>query len=233
MEVAHDVTHWTLLALWIVASGCGARTDLDAPDEVGADAEPPSDGGTAPAAPHETSATARLRVELFWNPPDRSCDSYRGADCDATDLDLHLLRPGAEPWFDAQGDCHWANCLPDDAALDWSPAGSAGDPRLSLDDRLGHGPEAIDVPRASSGTYRVGVHYFGRWRGEARATVSVACDGRPAGSLEDVPIPPFTDGRPTFWRVADVEVGGEARCRLRPVGDGEPMVGLDDARRRR
>jgi hypothetical protein len=96
-----------------------------------------------------------LRVELYWNPPDRSCDTHPGPDCDSTDVDLHLLHPDAPTWFSERreggggGDCYYANCV---GGVSWDAAGPLDDPRLDLDDVDGHGPENINVDEPIRGS---------------------------------------------------------------------------------
>lgn len=191
----------------------------------------------------ETRVVARapegLRVELFWNPPDRSCDAFPElVDCDESDLDLHLLRPGDERWFDIDGDCHYANCEPDDGPLDWFEPGDRGDdPRLDLDDVEGFGPENVNVDRPPAGVYRVGVHGYDTVGETARATVRVFCGARgddvPAWEARGVEVPAAVGPDKPFWRVADVAVDDLGRCRVEPVTGADRLVGEAQARRQR
>ena len=114
-----------------------------------------------------------LLVELYWNPPDRSCGPEPAAGCDSTDLDLHLLHPDAPSWF-GERDCYYADCNRTfGMMLDWDDLGPPGDPELVWDDVEGYGPELVLVALPVTGhTYRVGVHHYhaDTWVGPAQAT---------------------------------------------------------------
>lgn len=72
-----------------------------------------------------------------------------------TDMDIHLLRPGAT-LFDPVGDCHYANRSPD-----WGRQRDASDdPFLDVDDIDGFGPETINLSETAAGQYQVWVHSF-------------------------------------------------------------------------
>ena len=146
-----------------------------------------------------------FRVELIWN-----VDISRG---DPTDLDLHLLHPLADRWFDAELDCHFENCRagalswrgltgpppPDagitdagitDAGATDAGATDAGDadpsPSLDIDDTDGRGPENINIgaPQENGGAYRIGVHYFADdGFGPTEALVNVFCYGQLVGTV--------------------------------------------------
>ena len=177
-----------------------------------------------------------LRIHLYWNPPDRSCDRHPGDRCDDSDVDLHLLRPEANAWFDNAGDCHYANCR---QGLSWDAAGSEDDPRMDIDDTEGHGPENINIDRPVEGnTYRVGVHYYdqARW-GDSDAYVSVFC-----GDISINPV--ITYGPVTlrnggaqngdFWRVADVRWDGALGCTVFDIDPwGADLDTAADARAQR
>jgi hypothetical protein len=134
-----------------------------------------------------------LRIEVFW-------------DTDGTDMDTHLLRPGARAWFDSEDDCYYANCQ--GTGIPWGGGGTEDDPSLDIDDVDGFGPENINIARPAPGTYRVGVHAF---RGFGRVTVRIYCGGsttEPRQTFGPVAI----DGD-RVWRVADVDVRG-SRCTI-------------------
>lgn len=179
-----------------------------------------------------------LRVEVFWNAPDRSCDT-RSPPCDATDVDLHLLRPMGSEWFDGADDCYYANCT--GGGLAWGDIGPLDDPRLDIDDVEGFGPENINLERPAPGVYRVGVHMFdtdsfGGAFSSAATVVNIYCG---AGSLTPVATfgPVVLRGGSSgngndFWRVADVEVVGGG-CRVTGLEvRGNPNVRPADDRRR-
>lgn len=87
-----------------------------------------------------------LLVEVFW-------------DHASADLDLHLLNaPGAV--LLTPNDCHYANCTPMHAPLDWGQVGvREDDPVLLRDALVGYGPEVTGIEAPGPGTYRVVVDY--------------------------------------------------------------------------
>lgn len=100
-----------------------------------------------------------LHVELSWDTP-------------TADVDLHLLRGGAE-LFDVPGDCDYCNKNPS-----WGAAGDDDDPRLDIDDRGGYGPENINILHPAADDYTVAVHYFAHNSdGPVQATVKVWLNG--------------------------------------------------------
>ena len=118
--------------------------------------------------------------------------------CGQSDLDLHLVRPGAAlgdtgscpgGCTDAQcgevgdehvatcrqtgGDCAWNNKAPE-----WGAVGRLDDPRLDVDDVRGGGPEVATLDLPGDGTFRVIVHYCNDRIGEPTlATVDVLVEG--------------------------------------------------------
>ena len=174
-----------------------------------------------------------LLIELYWNPPDRSCESPPSAGCDSSDLDLHLLHPDGPGWF-AERDCYYANCNRSSGMiLDWDELGPAGDPELVWDDVEGYGPELILVALPTAGhTYRIGVHHYyaDGWPGPAQAYVRVHCgdfSAPPAAEFGPVGLPSDDGTRliPAFWKVADVTWDG-AGCSVAPLvgADGSPLI---------
>lgn len=181
--------------------------------------------------------TSGLRIELYWNPPDRSCDTYDGPDCDGSDLDLHLLHPDAPAWFDLPLDCYYATCRGEPAA--WTPEGPDDDPLLPLDDVEGFGPENINIEAPMEGfVYEVGVHYFAsdRPRLIAEAHVNIYCgasDMDPVYSSGPVELMPPTEEDRDFWRVASVVFQEEDECEVSPHVhvDGTPDIIRDSEAR--
>jgi hypothetical protein len=177
----------------------------------------------------ETAVSARpdggLRVELYWNPPDRSCDTHPGEGCDGTDLDLHLLHPDAPAWFHLPLDCYYATCT--DNPIDWPLEGADDDPLLALDDVEGFGPENINIPVPTPGfTYEVGVHFYSSDRSDLPATayVTIYCqstDAQPSYESGPVELMAPTEEDRDFWRVASVTSLGPDGCEIIPhVNDG-------------
>ncbi|MFW6049968.1 MAG: PKD domain-containing protein [Myxococcota bacterium] len=188
-----------------------------------------------------------LRVEIYWNgPPDRSCGTPRVPGCDATDVDVHLLRPGREAWFDDDGDCYWFNCnAMQGHRLNWFTPAREDDPRLDLDDVEGFGPENINIDEPAAGVYRVGVDF---WDGDGSTTADVvvniycsAGSSEPVASFGPVTLRDRRSGPPAadndFWRVADVEVRDGGRvCQVTDLSrsDGSPnIITHEEARTRR
>ncbi|MBI5485846.1 MAG: hypothetical protein HY905_00790 [Deltaproteobacteria bacterium] len=179
-----------------------------------------------------------LRVEMYWNPPDRSCSTPDyPVGCDATDVDLHLLHPAATSWISGL-DCYYANCNASyGAVLEWDAPGAEDNPRLDLDDVEGHGPENINIDDPVVGSeYLVGVHYYDEagW-GPSQVYVRIYCAST-SGVCESGP--PVDFGPVTlvngglggmeasdFWRVAAVTWNG-VTCSVRSLAsaDGTPNI---------
>ena len=100
-----------------------------------------------------------IQVELVW-------------DKGNTDVDLHMVMEGYD-FYSYDGDCCWCNPNPS-----WGASGIADDPQLSLDNRIGYGPEEIEIDSPYDGSYNILVHYFsGNGNGDTTATVRVYLDG--------------------------------------------------------
>lgn len=182
-------------------------------------------------------STQGLRVEIFWNgPPDESCGVPRTPGCDGSDVDVHLLRPGNETWFDPNGDCYWDNCnAMQGYRLNWGGPGRDDDPRLDIDDVEGFGPENINIDEPVPGTYRVGVDFWdGDNRTSADVVVNIYCGEEssepeatfgPETLLDRQPGPARQEDN-DFWRVADVEIreGGPCTVHDLSLSDGSPNI---------
>ena len=71
-----------------------------------------------------------------------------------SDVDLHLIKPGAEMW--SAGDCYFANRNPD-----WGTLGNnCDDPRLDVDCISTCTVENIRLSKLENGIYNVKVHYY-------------------------------------------------------------------------
>ncbi|MBI2376938.1 MAG: hypothetical protein HYV07_23260 [Deltaproteobacteria bacterium] len=89
------------------------------------------------------SSDTRLSVQMSWNTDD-------------TDLDLHLVRSGNLP-FDPFNDCYFGR-----AHQNWgSSRDETDDAYLDADNRVGRGPEQINLAVAPNGGYDIYVHYYG------------------------------------------------------------------------
>ncbi|AKF09294.1 PKD domain protein [Sandaracinus amylolyticus] len=140
-----------------------------------------------------------LRVEMFW-------------DSNGTDMDTHVLQPGARAWFDGTGDCFYSNCT--GMRLMWGGPGTDDDPRLDIDDTNGFGPENINIRRPVPGVYRVGVHAFS---GSGRVTVRIYCAD--STTTPRMTFGPVLIDRNRLWRVADVDVRA-AGCTITDLASG-------------
>lgn len=120
--------------------------------------------------------TDRLHVELTWRTPGDPDETDTGGTASysaGSDVDLHLLHPSAERYFDWTYDCYWETVRPE-----WGIFGLSDNPMLDRDDTDGAGPEVISIESPEALTYRVGVHYWNDWGyGEVFATVRVYWGG--------------------------------------------------------
>ena len=126
--------------------------------------------------PVEVLAGTRLRAVLSWDRED-------------SDLDLHLVRPGAA--VGSVGDCSYDNPSPD-----WPPTGPMGDPRLSGSTR----EESVSLEAPADGAYTLIVTVAG-------ASPQGATAARLALEYEGVEVARFeaTLAAPTVaWDVATV-----------------------------
>lgn len=150
-----------------------------------------------------------LRVEMFWN-------------TNRTDMDLHLLHPRAEHWFQEDFDCYWRTCIPGTPwtyrlqGYNW---GYMSLPTLDVDNVRGFGPENINVATPEAGTYRVGVV---SWLGGADATVRIYCGGEHVDARIQLGPTALYGGR-KLWRVADVTIRPDGSCNVVPLGDVVPV----------
>jgi len=169
-----------------------------------------------------------LRVELYWNPPDRSCHTMSAPGCDSTDVDFHLLHPSATRWFDDSFDCYFANCT--GGGRPWDAPGNDDDPRLDLDQQDGFGPENINIDAPSPSTYRVGVHFFSDdGMGPAQVFVNVYCGVGSSTAIAS--FGPVTLRNDEVWKVADVAIGG-GTCRVADLSvGGRPTIVTEMAAR--
>ena len=107
----------------------------------------------------EAVPQAAVHVELIW-------------DKDDADLDLHLVKGGAEI-FDSPDDCCFCNRSPD-----WGVMGGADDPRFAIDNEYGFGPEEVKIDLPADDDYAVRVHYYADKGGASTtATVRVWVEG--------------------------------------------------------
>lgn len=150
-----------------------------------------------------------IHLELLWDTPGDLTNLNTGLGAGA-DLDLHFANEVAytakicqvppeecpngadcpclpdndkdglvDPWFSPLDDCYWLN-----VSSNWGDAGSKDDnPRLTLDDTDGWGPENLNMQAAAAQTYSIGVHYWDAFQyGHSIATVNVYLQGVLAAS---------------------------------------------------
>jgi hypothetical protein len=153
-----------------------------------------------------------LRVEMFW-------------DTDGSDMDLHLLHPGATEWY-GDLDCYFRNCQ-EPGGLPWGGPGPEDNPRLALDERFGFGPENINIEVPEPGVYRIGVTAFDD---DGEVEVRVYCRSEePVAEFGPVWL---EEVDAQFWRVADVEVLRDGGCRVSSLGDGRADIITENTARR-
>ena len=70
-----------------------------------------------------------------------------------SDVDLHLIKPGAAMWSD--GDVHWLNLNPD-----WGIPGTCGNPTLDIDCITQCTVENIRLDKLETGIYSIKLHYY-------------------------------------------------------------------------
>jgi len=125
-----------------------------------------------------------------------------------SDMDLHLLKPGAasSKWGTVD-DCFWAVVNPD-----WGDVGVSEDnPRLDRDDTDGFGPEVIQIESPKDGRYTVGVDYFDdQNEGASIATIKIICNG------EEHTYTSSSLSPKNKWAVIDIVWSNET-CSLEPA----------------
>ena len=90
-----------------------------------------------------------------------------------SDLDLHLVRDDPGQFYFSPEDACYCNPNPD-----WGESGDADDPQLALDNRVGFGPENINIESPADGLYYLRVHYFqDNSGGQTEATVEIHLSG--------------------------------------------------------
>ena len=170
-----------------------------------------------------------LRVEMYWDPPGRTCPTAPRAACDSSDLDVHLLRASGGTGWGTNDDCYWYNCNASAMRfLHWPGTTTGADPFLDLDNVMGHGPENTRIEHTIERSYRIGVHYYdAHGASDEAATVLVYCNSAtPVATLGPVTLHErggydVND----FWVVADVLPTPGGGCTVQPIRrDGLPFV---------
>jgi uncharacterized protein YfaP (DUF2135 family) len=110
--------------------------------------------------------TANASIQLICNEPSQELWTELTWDSNNTDVDLHLVNPGAS-LFDFSGDCFFADTTPV-----WSTDPFAN-PILDIDNTWGYGPENITIANdPPAGTYALWAEYF-RGAGTTNCMVTV------------------------------------------------------------
>lgn len=135
-----------------------------------------------------------LHVRLEWS-------------SDSTDVDLHLLGPGATSIWECDLDCNFANINPS-----WGdPLSDLDNPYLDLDDVDGYGPENINIQTPAPGVYTVVVHYWDDHGGDVPlATVHALSYGEVVATIGPQALNSVGD----VWYAFEIEFPGNI---VRPV----------------
>lgn len=168
----------------------------------------------------EVKKETPLVVEVTWDTPGDPNQQDVGPGVGA-DLDLHMHNGrGTQPdydgdglpdsWFDFEQDLFWYDTSPD-----WGLPGDADDPRLTIEDPDGKGPERIEFPLPLKGErYTIGVHCWSSYGfGPSVATVRIWLFGNLIAKVGDVVL-----DTGDLWEVGTV---------VWPTGAFEPAVGAD------
>lgn len=144
-----------------------------------------------------------LRIELIWS--------------ERADLDLHLLSPQANYFFDEKEDCYYATCQSAlGQGLEWGEAGAHDNPRLDIDNRE-YGPENINIDAPSPGRYRLAIHAWTishRYERDSRHDrVRIYCQGELVYEREGSPLLFHND----LWRIADITIADDGGCTVAPL----------------
>ena len=163
-----------------------------------------------------------IHLQLTWTTPGDPDQTDR----QGTDVDLHLLRAGADAWFGSPDDCYYNDPQPN-----WGDLNATNDdPTLDIDDINGAGPENINLllpdNTADAGSpYRVGVHYYssrerltGSDYGPSTATLRVFIRGMLAGEYPGIELPT----QDTFCEVADIDWPSGTVTENRQCQDSRP-----------
>jgi hypothetical protein len=154
--------------------------------------------------------TPNLILEITWNT--------------TADLDIHLLHPTATTWYNQTLDCNFLNCNANFiGSLPWPAAGTADNPKLTIDDINGFGPEQIVIDDPESNTtngYRFGAYVFtDHGAGPSDVTAKIFCRGALAQTLTRNNLSgPSTDAPPNqLWKIADITFDAAASCNVVPI----------------
>ncbi len=137
-----------------------------------------------------------IHIELMWDTPGDLDQTDTGNDA-GSDFDLHLQHPLAvggfdgdgdgimDGWFDDPFDVFWDNPAPNWGYID---PGINDNPKLTMDDTDGAGPELIDFANPElDRSYTVGVHYwYDRGLGNSFATLRIYFYGNLVFELSSV-----------------------------------------------
>jgi hypothetical protein len=165
---------------------------------------------------------SNLVVELTWNTPN-------------ADIDIHLLHPNATSWYQTPLDCHFANCG-GQTPLSWPAKGADDDPRLTIDDVEGFGPEqiVIDAPQLNTALgYRFGAYNFtSDGDSDPNVTARIFCGGSLRATLtHEALVGSSTEEPPNeLWKIADIFFTSPTECNVVPL-DQIIQMGSDGAPR--
>jgi hypothetical protein len=163
--------------------------------------------------------SAGIVFEISWN---------TGAD-----IDIHMLHPTATSWFTGFLDCNFTNCKNQFAS--WPGAGTADDPRLTIDQTAGPGSEQIFIEKPELNTsngYRLGAYNSNnRGNSPTDVTARIFCSGTLVQSFTHVDLIGSGVSAPPneLWKIADVIFDSPTTCNIIPIdqivqtgGNGAP-----------
>jgi hypothetical protein len=169
----------------------------------------------------------QFRVEMIWNGDKLQHEHISW-------LEMHLLHPTAQRWFQETLDCSTEDCMYQER--EW------GDASDELDNPyfngLFLGPQWVSVPFPQyNGTYGVGVHYdYFNYLPATPVKVSIFCNGVLQYSADAVLVngdnENFEDN--DFWKVAEVDLAASG-CSVIPYanGGGPLITTIDNAQNAR
>ena len=166
----------------------------------------------------EGAPDTSLEIEIQWFAPGDPDPNDQGPGA-GPDVDLHLLHPWADSWFEDPFDCFWFNPNPNWGSLDPS---EDDDPELTQDSTDGSGPEQLLFPQPDpSSIYAIAVHV---WADQGLGPTEVDLKIKVGGGL--VYEETLTLAHHDLWEVALFD-GGSGQLTVLEADGGGPLVTSD------